>query len=426
MEKQYLLEEINGAKVFLYPIKEVKTVLIKVLIKAGSWYEDNQWGKLHLLEHLIHHGSKNFPSRKELEIYKENFGLSQNAWTGGESMGIWVEAPDECVNEGIFLANELLFNSNLNPERIEKEIKVISQEFNGKWSNPYNRFDKNMNKMIYGDSIYIRDGMGDPKNLKGVDSETLQKLYKKFFQPQNMIISIVGNFNTGKIKESLSKMLNDVKNISAEKTIEPKPEIIKQTQNYLWHKEEIDQVNINLLFRTKGKNELSIDDRVKYRVGSYILGNSSRSLLYKKLREENALVYSVNSSTMLLPTIGMIGVNAATSLENALNASKIMFSVTQSLSKLTISDEDFQRAIKFVKYKTTTSYDSVEGIASDSSNFIFSNGYYLDLDDYAKIIEKTKLKDIQNVYEKIINKDNLQIGILSKVDPKINIEEISS
>ena len=77
------LSKICGAKVVLFPIKEVLTTKILINIKAGSWYEKGEvWGAFHLLEHLCMLKTKKFSQRESLEKFCEENGISRSASCG--------------------------------------------------------------------------------------------------------------------------------------------------------------------------------------------------------------------------------------------------------------------------------------------------------------------------------------------------------
>src|SRR5688572_29314274 len=110
MTRPYQITTINGIKTILYPLSNLPSIKLQLLVKAGSWHEAGEsWGALHLLEHLVHKGTKKFINRNKIELYKETHGLTSNAYTGGGITGFWVKGPYYSITQAITLLNQIVF-----------------------------------------------------------------------------------------------------------------------------------------------------------------------------------------------------------------------------------------------------------------------------------------------------------------------------
>jgi predicted Zn-dependent peptidase len=181
-QKNSLLK-INKSKIFLHSTKDVRTVYMYIIIKAGSWYEkSDKKGSFHLLEHLMFDGSKKFPDQKSMEDYREQFGISNNASTGGERMNFWFKFPDINLDQGLVFFEDFIFNSLVSFDKEERELGVITQEFNDYWNNPDNRFNQKITENLVGKNhIFADNSLGCPDSIKKLEKKIFNRYLSSFF-----------------------------------------------------------------------------------------------------------------------------------------------------------------------------------------------------------------------------------------------------
>jgi len=202
---------INKAKVVLHQVENVRSIQISCMVKCGSWYENsNNLGISHFLEHMLFQGTKNLPTPEIMTEFAKENGICPNAFTNGKMINFYLEIPDVNLDKGLKAFEETIFNPIIPQEKMEKELDVITQEFLSKWDRPESRFYKKINEHLFGkDHTFCRDTLGQIDNLKKITSNDLKKLHQQYFQPQNMVIAIVGNFGrVSNLKIKLTKILS--------------------------------------------------------------------------------------------------------------------------------------------------------------------------------------------------------------------------
>lgn len=363
--------EINGAKVAVYPMASVQAVMLRVMIRAGSWYETGpKWGAFHLLEHMTYNATKAFPNELAIEFFKEKHGISNNAWTGNSNMGYWFEFPANSLDAGFDIFNELVFKPLIPESQLARESRVVSQEFVDWWSEPRTRFGKAYDELLYGKNhIYIRDGIGQPEFVDSLTQKDLLSLQRQYMKPKNMVITIVGKVNKDKVKNKLKDILSEQKGGKKAKLNIPK---IKNTnKRYLWHKEDFDRVQISTIWRTPGRDKLSITDKMRFNLAAYLLGGTARSRLFRKLRLEMGLVYKTGANFTTYPTTGEFEIWSSASPESAQKVHQTMIKVVDDFLKNSIPDEEFERSKNYLNMRRLLAYDSVSSIASSLASHLF-------------------------------------------------------
>jgi len=416
--KKPLVFNINKAKVVLYPIKGVRSVEINVLIRCGSWYEkSNELGYFHFLEHMLFHGTKSMPSAEIImENNKEN-GFYTNAYTNGNSINLYLSSPDVNFDKAIKTVEEIIFNPLFPQNKIENEINVITQELKSKWDRPETRFFQQINETIFGrNHIYTRDIIGDIDCLKNINSQILHQLHQKYFQPQNMVISIVGNINSPqKVINKLNKTLKAHNNTFKSKLIYPpiKPSSKKQ----LIYHDKPEQETVYLIWVTQKNQKLSRLNKMSKQTFSYTLGNSVDSLLFKTFRLEYGLVYNIRSYFNNFKNYSTFEISCQIDPSNHQKFFKIFDSkFPDIINQITL--EKFNQTIKYTNYQALMSYDSVREISNTIVREAFNYKKIYLPEDYIKLSKKINYPETMIFFKSKLTKKNRYTFIMTPIKPE--------
>ena len=141
---------VKGLKVASYKISGLSSVSLCLRIKAGSWYEEgSDWGKMHLLEHLMFQGTKKYPTSEKLEIFCEENIITSNASTSGSQIVVSLRCPVDSLQKCLEYLTEIVFHTTLEESAITKEKKIIAQEYSDKWSRVEQKFYRKVNQCIF-------------------------------------------------------------------------------------------------------------------------------------------------------------------------------------------------------------------------------------------------------------------------------------
>jgi len=409
--------EINKSKICLYPINQIRTVTINILIKAGSWYEkSDNWGKFHLLEHLLFQGTKKFKTNKQIEDFKHKHGLYLNASTSGNYINIYINCPDIKIDESLKLLEEITFNPIFPKEKFKKELNIIIQEYKDKWDQPYNRFTKKFYQNIYGKKSFInRDALGQPDFLKKIKQKEITTLHKKFFQPQNITIGVVGNFDNKIIKNKIKKILNKYKNNFKSKL----PQLItKKGENFFNYS---DQVNQTYLIINWYKNKkYSFEERIALNMASYILASSTNSILFKKIRQKLALVYNINCSSFARENTQNFEIWSSF---NSQNTQKIINTIKNEIKKFIsqpITKKTFEKNKNYMNLRTIVAFDNPNYISKTLTKNLFYEKKIYSPEKIIEIANKITPKKLKKILQEIFQEKNMTIGIMTPNKPENN------
>jgi predicted Zn-dependent peptidase len=361
--RKYTITKINKTKVVLYPIKNVRSIQINLTIKCGSWYEnkDNR-GYFHFLEHMLFHGNRTFHSTEEMMAFTKDNGIYTNASTSGKEINFFLEVPDVNLTNGLKVFEETIFYPLFPEDKIKNELGVITQEIKSKWDRPETRFFDQEDKLIFGENHpYTQDPLGNIETLQHISSSILKDLHNQYFQPQNMIMTIVGNVgNTDILIKKLTKIFNKHPNNFLSKFVPPT--IKPSTSKIFIYHDKPEQETISLIWILRDKQKPNRKQKVYQKLYSNIIGNSVDSFLFKIFRLKYGLVYSINSQISNYDNCSLLEIYCQIDPKNSPKFFEV-FDQEMATIFSKIDQYVFKQMIKYQNYQALMVYDSVKEIS---------------------------------------------------------------
>lgn len=410
--RPYEIVEINGLRTVLYPIVGFPAVKANLMVRAGSSFEAGpHWGAFHLIEHLCFEQTRKFKNWLDLESFKEEFGLKNNASTSNDLVEYWTYGPSESLEQALVLLSEMAFFTTLPKEGLPKQNSIIAQEYRGKWDQPNVRFARAIREQMFGkDHVYIRDGMGEPAFIQGLSQTELLELHQRYFTNENSVLIVVGDFEAKKAKKLIKELFTRNGGTKFDFVKQP----IKPTVRKIIHHEDVQQNKLSLFWPFPGLKEVSFKERMFFRIGSYILGGSARSLLNRRLREELHLVYGCGFGRSNWPHGGFFEAWASMAPEKTDEVIKQIREVVYDFVKQPIDEAVFHRSLNFVKSNISLAFDSIQSVSGTISGDFYDDEVVRLPDEVIKVIEKATEKEVRELMAKYIKSENEYSAVMMK------------
>jgi len=189
----------NGLRLLLVPRSDLETVTILILVRAGSKHEKKKEnGISHFLEHMCFKGTKKRPTPLSVVEPLDEIGAVYNAFTSQDFTGYWIKADSLHFDFLLEMSADIFLNSIFEPQEIEKEKKVIEEEINMIYDNPYQYVGELWFKLLYGDQPAGWPIVGTKETIKNINRELLLKYKRKNYTALNVLICLAGNFSEKK------------------------------------------------------------------------------------------------------------------------------------------------------------------------------------------------------------------------------------
>ena len=289
----------NNLKFLSIPSKKTKIVYLQLSFNVGSDLETlnpNTLEITHFLEHM--YGA--FTSKKYPESYKlleklELLGIESDAYVNYNTTTYSLKGQSKYLEFMVDIFYNLFINFTVDNKYFEQERNAIVEEINSILNDGWIKLKEKVNSELFPNHVRELSQRFNIKNTYKIQPEDLITFHKKYYNTNNTLISISGDYNT----KTLNKIISLFKNIK--KTGRPnKFPIIKTIKNKQKHKnlfyiknDNVMSTNIYLVF----KINIGRFDNRRYIIFAIlnILTNGLDSRLYKRLRGDSGLVYSIES-----------------------------------------------------------------------------------------------------------------------------------
>ncbi len=188
----------NGLRILLYPDLASAKVTVNLTVLVGSRHEGyGETGMAHLLEHMVFKGT---PSHPDVPKALRDHGAQFNGttWVDRTNYFETLEATDANLEFAIRLEADRMVNSHVKREDLLSEMTVVRNEFESGENNPQSVLFQRMVGAAFEFHNYGKPTIGNRSDIERVPIDRLQAFYKKYYQPDNAILIIAGNFKEEK------------------------------------------------------------------------------------------------------------------------------------------------------------------------------------------------------------------------------------
>ena len=413
------IETHNMGAYNLHFIKTDKFKTISIDINFYRKIKEDEVTKRNLLKMILLDSNNDYKTERELIIESErlyDIKISSSISRIGEFSDLSFQTKflnekftEEDMNkESIIFFLNLIFNPYIKDNRfinIDKQKNKLLQEIISVKDNKVKySILKLMEKMK--DKPYSYNPYGTTEELDEITGKDLYDYYKKVLNEDQIDIFVLGDFSSQKMKDifkeyfKVTTFKKENKNLLVKELV-PRKRIVK------YH--EYDKVSQSQLVLLCSLNNLTDFER-KYTIKLYseILGGSSNSILFSKVREEKSYCYYINSGVKAYDNILII--NSGIEKKNVESAIKLIRKCLKDINNGKISEDILESSKNTIISSIKTSSDTPNGIintalsrvlvSSDSTIDRIKNFSKITKEDIIKVSKKVNLHTILTLENK--------------------------
>jgi zinc protease len=151
-------------------------------------------GLSHLVEHMNYKGTKNY-SETELKREIETSG-EFNGMTGPDSTMYYQTVPRARFEDILAVEADRMGNCLFKEEDFLTERSVVVSELEGMQNNPIQRFFSELLLSFIRLHPYRYISLAQKEDVRRVSRDTAYNWYKKYYVPNNAVLTVVGDFDT--------------------------------------------------------------------------------------------------------------------------------------------------------------------------------------------------------------------------------------
>lgn len=404
----------SGLTVLLYPNEKYTTTYALYGTNFGSvdnaFSVDGEFTKIpdgiaHFLEHKLFESEE----KDAFQCFAVT-GASSNAYTSFDKTCYLFSCADNFY-ENLDILLDFVNQPYFTKETVDKEMGIIGQEIR--------MYDDSAGwQVLFGllGGLFVNspvkiDIAGTEETIAEITDKTLYNCYNAFYNQNNMVLSIAGNFEIEKIIPIIDKNIKIADEYKTIKEYEVEPDEIVSSQ-------VTKELEVAMPLFSIGFKEIPDREEDKSR------GELMNEILLVAIAGEDSPLYCKLYDTGLInmdfSTEVFMGYSGRNYLVNMFDGEsekpdevcKEIVEYIENLKKTGISVEDFERARKFVYGKYIKSQNSMDSVANQMLSLEFSGTNILELGSMLKDITAD---EVNTRLRKQFRKDKM---CLSKVVPK--------
>ena len=415
-----LYKNDSGTRILVLPNRnETATASIYFNFKVGSKNEPKEInGISHFIEHMIFKGSPKFPNYLDISKTFDANGISFNAYTSKDTTAYHYKFLSTKENLDIIckITSDMIMNPLMREKEIDTERNVIIQEYNDDADDIDDYIEEKIESTLLEGHPLGRSIIGTLKTIKDINRKELVEYHKKYYKPDNLVISFSGKQTTNylPIIQNYFGKSKDYKTIdlNTQDSIEIIPFDDKHPNYEIdCFPKDLKQDYIHIIFKTKGYYDPM---RIQYKLLMNILGGNMSSRLFVEIREKLGLVYSIKCDITNYEELGYFDIYAQTEPKDTIKCITAIFRELVKIKEHLMSDVELKENKKNYCDIYKTNFDDIEYENEHYSRQILLNKPFESLKMRIDSIEKITRLEIQNVAKELFNFNKVHIITFGK------------
>lgn len=417
-EKIYVYHTKCGLPIYMWVNEKVSSMYASLSVKYGSIHTKFKIGKktyevpngiAHFLEHVKFNIDEETTAHDE--FYK--LGGDANAFTTFDYTSYIVFATNN-KKENLEELLNFVYNPFFTKKCISKEKGIIVEEANMGLDDPYSIvfFHSLLNTLQK--SKYRNTITGTPADVNSISLEDVKLVYDAFYHPENMFLTLTGNFNPYEMaslvednlsKKKFGKYLNPIiikENEPKKVTTKYKEEYINVTYPRLKFSIKMDMSR----FKNYSSLELKILTSLLFNI------NFGATSDFKDELMEKGLIQNMNVTCDVYDDTFVVTINVTSNFKE-----EIIKKVKEKLENLSISELDFKRKKNATIATLILDYEDLENVSYRIQDDVLNNGGIVT--NLKEILEDETIDDLKNIIN-LLDFDNISINVFL---PKENQKE---
>lgn len=417
-EKIFVYHTKCGLPIYMWVNEKVSSMYASLSVKYGSIHTKFKIGKktyevpngiAHFLEHVKFNIDEETTAHDE--FYK--LGGDANAFTTFDYTSYIVFATNN-KKENLEELLNFVYNPFFTKKCISKEKGIIVEEANMGLDAPYSIvfFHSLLNTLQK--SKYRNTITGTPDDVTSITLEDVKLVYDTFYHPENMFLTLTGNFNPYEMaclvednlsKKKFGKYLNPIiikENEPKKVTTKYKEEYINVTYPRLKFSIKMDMSR----FKNYSSLELKILTSLLFNI------NFGATSDFKDELMEKGLIQNMNVTCDVYDDTFVVTINVTSNFKE-----EIIKKVKEKLENLSISELDFKRKKNATIATLILDYEDLENVSYRIQDDVLNNGGIVT--NLKEILEDETIDDLKNIID-LLDFDNISINVFL---PKENQKE---
>ncbi|MCK0156967.1 insulinase family protein [Cellulophaga sp. F20128] len=416
----------NGLQVIFHIDRSDPVVAVALTSHVGSAREkEGRTGFAHLFEHLLFLESENLGKGGLDKMSARIGGSGANGSTSRDRTNYYQTVPKDALEKMIWAEADKLgyFINTVTEPVLAKEKEVVKNEKRqGVDNQPYGHVDYVITKALYPKGHpYSWTVIGSLEDLQNATLEDVKDFYNKWYVPNNVTLTIAGDFDVVQAKTWVKKYFDEIKKGEDIAKLEKQP-VTLEASKILYYEDNFARLpQLNLTWPSVPEFH---QDAYALEVLTTYLSQGKKAPLYKTLVEDKKLTDYVGMYNYSSELAGQIGMEV-TAFDTT-NLSAVFQAIQEALGnfeKEGISEGDINRIKAGQETRFYNSLSSVVGKGFQLAQYeIFAGDPGYITEDVKRILAVTSA-DVMRVYTKYMKDKNfVAVSVVPKGQSVLALE----
>ncbi|MFY9288830.1 MAG: pitrilysin family protein [Alphaproteobacteria bacterium] len=400
----------NGLRVATDSMHDAESVVVGAWVGVGT--RNEPWkanGVAHLVEHMMFKGTKKRSSYALSTAIEKNGGM-MNAHTTREETAYYARVLPEDAELACDIISDMLQYSTLKAKELEREKKVIIQEIGRDLDSPEEHIFDLAHQAAFPHQKIGRSILGSASVIEKMPRSVIRAYVKQYYHAGNMVVVAAGKVKHEEFVSMVKKRFGRLPRGKAPKN--DKARIVSADKR---KQKRIEQLHLIMGFAGPGFHSRDI---FAAQVLSIILGGSSSSRLFQKVREKRGLVYTISSNHIAFSDAGFFQIYAGTDPARAKELVPVICNELRDITK-NITPAELDRAKAQGRADMLMGQENVMRRAEVLGHQLLAYGRPIAIDEILKKLMAVKVKDVQLMAKKLFKRR----PIITALGPLAELED---
>lgn len=351
-------DSVSGSKILHVPDHQLPLCNCFMVIPGGALHEkDGNYGISRLLTAVLTAGCRKF-SEKVLLRKLDEAGVEFDIAGGANSITLEFSAPRRKMEQAVSVIAAMLAEPLFEKSSVEREKSRLLEMIKERSVSPVKVAYDRAAGLLYGTHPYAFASSGKYDDIAVIDREELSAFYNRCRSTGGRILGFCGDCTSGDA-EKWGEMLDTALAFSGEKLSRPEPVVFPVE---LQKSEVVLEREQTVVLRMIPGLESAESDKIEYFELLNQAENGLASTLFKVVREDHALSYSVGMSFSAGFQAGALSFYAMTAPGAGEKVMELLNKEIKRLGTDGLSDEEFTAAVNGMLFELGQILDSPEAL----------------------------------------------------------------
>jgi zinc protease len=348
----------NGLVLYILPNKELPLVQIKVVVRTGSMYDpDGREGLAELTATIMRTGGIAGMSGNAVDETLESIAAVLRASVNRESGIFSFSVLKKDLNRGFDIFSRILMQPSFEEMKLTLAQDLKIEELRRIFDDPQKLAFREFGRLMHEGSP--RGRLATLKSIRSIQRDDLLRCHKRFYHPENVMISISGDIEIQEAKTLIERYLGSWTSSEKKPEIPPLPQ--PQNEGIFFLTKDVPQSIVIFGRPAPAKRDAQF---YPFEVLDFIIGSGGfRSRIFQEIRTNMGLAYSTGSFYNAKSDYGLFGAYALTKSESTVKVISLIRGILSEMGKKPVPPDELEGAKKAIINSFIFSFTSSEQIA---------------------------------------------------------------